>query len=74
MARDLYEDKDKFKDNHPKTDDTIPSPCISACMYDDTESFCIGCYRTPKELQDWWVMTKEEKLKTLNEIEERKKG
>ncbi len=74
MAKDLFDDKDKFKSSHPKTDATIPSPCISICMYDETESYCIGCYRSPKELQDWWIMTKEQKLDTLEQIKERKKG
>ena len=53
-------------------DHTIPSPCISLCLLDDTNSFCIGCFRMVDELRDWCIMTAEQKLKILEEIEERK--
>jgi len=47
------------------------SPCIKVCTYDEEEEFCIGCYRTKQELQDWLIMTRAQKLKTLKKIEER---
>jgi len=50
-------------------DQTIPSPCISVCLLDDTDNFCIGCYRTIDELRDWCIMTAEEKTKVLERIE-----
>jgi len=40
------------------------------CTYDEEEEFCIGCYRTKKELQDWWIMTREQKLEALKKLED----
>jgi len=65
------EDKKKYKLTHKLVDKTIDSPCIQVCTYDEEEEFCIGCYRTKQELQDWLIMTRAQKLKTLKKIEER---
>ena len=64
-------DKKKYKLTHKLVDKTVDSPCINVCTYDEEEEFCIGCYRTKQELQDWLIMTREQKLKTLKKIEER---
>ena len=66
------EDKKKYKTIQKKVDKTVESPCTNVCKYDTKEEFCIGCYRTKQELQDWWIMTREQKLETLEKIEERK--
>ncbi len=55
------EDKKKYKLTHKQVDKTVDSPCIQICTYDEEEEFCIGCYRTKQELQDWWIMTREQK-------------
>lgn len=55
----------------PNIERTIPSPCISVCLLDDTDSFCIGCYRTVDELRDWCIMTAEQKIKVLEELKTR---
>ncbi len=52
----------------PNIDRTIQSPCISVCLLDDTDSFCIGCFRNVDELRDWCIMTAEEKTKVLERI------
>ena len=65
-------DKKKYKTIQKKVDKTVESPCTNVCKYDTKEEFCIGCYRTKQELQDWWIMTREQKLETLEKIEERK--
>lgn len=57
----------------PKIDRTIPSPCISVCLLDPTNTFCIGCYRSTDEIRDWCIMNAEEKIIVLKEIENRKK-
>ena len=59
-------DKKKYKLTHKQVDKTVDSPCIQICTYDEEEEFCIGCYRTKQELQDWWIMTREQKLEALN--------
>ena len=64
-------DKKKYKIIHKKVDKTVDSPCINVCKYDSKEEFCIGCYRTKEELQDWWIMTREQKLETLKKLKER---
>lgn len=56
----------------PNIDHTIPSPCISLCLLDETDNFCIGCFRTVDQLRDWCIMAAEEKLLTLEDIKERK--
>ena len=65
------EDKKQYKLTHKPVDKTVDSPCIQVCTYDEEEEFCIGCYRTKQELQDWWIMTREQKSETLKKIEER---
>ena len=62
-------DKKKYKLTHKLVDKTVDSPCIQVCTYDEEEEFCIGCYRTKKELQDWWIMTREQKLEALKKLE-----
>ena len=64
-------DKKKYKTIQKKVDKTVESPCTNVCKYDTKEEFCIGCYRTKQELQDWWIMTREQKLETLEKLEER---
>ena len=64
-------DKKKYKLTHKLVDKTVDSPCIQVCTYDEEEGFCIGCYRSKQELQDWWIMTREQKLEALKKIEER---
>ena len=65
------EDKKKYKLTHKLVDKTVDSPCIKVCTYDEEEEFCIGCYWTKQELQDWLIMTRAQKLETLKKIEER---
>ena len=67
------EDKKKYKLTHKQVDKTVDSPCIKVCTYDEEEEFCIGCYRTQQELQDWLIMTREQKLETLKKLEERQR-
>ena len=67
------EDKKKYKLSHKQVDKAkaIDSPCTKVCTYDEEEEYCIGCYRTKQELQDWWIMTREQKLEILKKLEER---
>lgn len=53
-------------------DTTIPSPCIQVCTLDMTHSYCLGCYRSPLEIQTWMIMTREEKEKALVLAERRR--
>ena len=40
------EDKKKYKLTHKQVDETVDSPYIQVCTYDEEEEFCIGCYRS----------------------------
>ena len=67
-------DKQKYKLIREQADTTIESPCIGVCEYDDTEEFCMGCYRSVEDLQKWWIYTKEEKEEALKKIAIRRTG
>lgn len=49
----------------------IESPCIGVCSQNPVTGQCYGCSRTPKEIEDWWTMSDEEKFKLLEELEKR---
>ncbi len=65
------EDKQKYKLTHKQADTTVDSPCIGVCTYDESDEFCVGCNRSQEELQNWWIMTKEQKLETLEKLLDR---
>jgi len=52
--------------------DEIKSPCISVCKYDE-EGICMGCHRTMNEITGWLFMNNEQKIKSLEEAEIRRK-
>ena len=52
-------------------DTSVPSPCVQVCRYDGGE-VCVGCHRSPEEIRDWMILTREEKLAVLERIEQRK--
>ena len=52
--------------------DQIESPCINICTYDQSNSYCIGCFRTPNEIAKWFYMNKESRLKIMESIPSRK--
>lgn len=37
----------------PKSDEVVPSPCISVCRLSDDRSGCVGCFRTLDEIRAW---------------------
>ena len=51
----------------------VDSPCINICQIDETNSFCIGCSRTIKEISEWSTYNDKQKKKILNLLLERKK-
>tara|TARA_B100000470_G_scaffold129992_1_gene100549 strand:- start:319 stop:537 length:219 start_codon:yes stop_codon:yes gene_type:complete len=64
-------DKRTHKHTHKQVDKSVRSPCIGVCTYNEKEEFCVGCYRSKQELKEWWIMTKEQKLETLEIIKGR---
>tara|TARA_B110000238_G_scaffold128353_1_gene138531 strand:- start:1254 stop:1439 length:186 start_codon:yes stop_codon:yes gene_type:complete len=43
------------------------SPCVGVCQYND-EDLCSGCFRSSKEISQWFSMTMEEKKKVINSL------
>ncbi len=39
----------------------IQSPCVGVCSMDDNTGFCLGCYRTMDEIQQWWDLANAQK-------------
>lgn len=52
----------------------IKSPCQSICILDEDISgvdYCIGCFRTAKEIQNWYDMTDDERESITNALPHR---
>ncbi|RLQ22744.1 DUF1289 domain-containing protein [Seongchinamella sediminis] len=45
-------------------DNEVPSPCVSICVLDD-DDICLGCFRSAKEITDWFMETPEGKQDIL---------
>ena len=56
----------------PVPDNTVPSPCTGVCTL-DVQSLCVGCRRSQDEIRDWMIMSREEKLATLELVTGRSK-
>jgi predicted Fe-S protein YdhL (DUF1289 family) len=50
-------------------DHSIPSPCIKVCQFKKDELVCRGCYRSQDEVRNWMIMSKEQKLASLAQVE-----
>jgi len=50
----------------------IPSPCISICQIEPDTEFCMGCYRTRREIARWPAMDGTEQRQLLSELKERR--
>ena len=53
----------------------IYNPCQSICILDEDPisgtEYCIGCFRTVKEIQDWYDMTDDEREAINNALAHR---
>lgn len=49
----------------------VESPCISVCAMDDVTGLCLGCYRTAKEIEQWWELTPEDQQKVVDTAAQR---
>lgn len=50
------------------------SYCVKVCKYDETESYCIGCSRTPEEITEWFYADPERKREIVKNIKARNKA
>jgi predicted Fe-S protein YdhL (DUF1289 family) len=50
----------------------VESPCIGACLVDHQgHGFCVGCWRTLREISDWHRYSPEQKNALLGQLETR---
>jgi predicted Fe-S protein YdhL (DUF1289 family) len=49
----------------------VESPCIGACLIDQGHGFCVGCWRTLREISDWHRYSPEQKNALLAQLETR---
>ena len=46
--------------HRPDADD-VPSPCVSICALDASQTLCLGCGRTLHEIATWVEMSADQK-------------
>lgn len=49
----------------------VESPCIGVCAIDESNGFCLGCYRTVDEIKAWFDMSQTEKKELMVQLDER---
>lgn len=55
-----------------KMTEEVKSPCNELCLIDEETGYCLGCLRTSEEIAEWGNFSEEQKIRVLNEIEQRK--
>jgi predicted Fe-S protein YdhL (DUF1289 family) len=53
------------------TDFTLTSPCVGVCQINAKTKFCIGCWRTLREVAHWSRYEDEEKRAVLVALRDR---
>ena len=55
-------------------DAAIESPCIRECRVDQVSGYCVGCFRTLREISYWETYTPVEQRRVMALIETRRAG
>jgi uncharacterized protein len=50
----------------------VPSPCIGICQ-SNSKGYCLGCYRTREERQNWINLSNDDKQKVIKRCIQRKR-
>jgi predicted Fe-S protein YdhL (DUF1289 family) len=56
------------------------SPCLSICILEEADTgdknddYCIGCFRTIREIQFWNTFSEEEQAKIMEELPKREES
>ncbi|WP_022954672.1 DUF1289 domain-containing protein [Leucothrix mucor] len=58
--------------NRSEIDYSVPSPCVKLCGLNNETGRCDGCFRTMDEIREWMIMSREQKLDVLEQVEVRK--
>ncbi len=53
------------------TDISLTSPCVGVCQINTQTKFCLGCYRTLREVAHWSRYGDDEKRAVLISLRER---
>ena len=48
------------------------TPCVAVCQIDPKSGFCLGCYRTLKEIAQWGKFSEEQREALLPELDQRR--
>ena len=48
------------------------TPCVAVCQIDPKSGFCLGCYRTLKEIAQWGKFSEAHREKLLPELDRRR--
>lgn len=48
------------------------TPCVAVCQIDPKTGFCLGCFRTLKEIAQWGRFSENERQALLPELDRRK--
>lgn len=59
------------RDATPPVSPLLVSPCINVCRLSEGGGLCIGCRRTPEEIQAWPSLTDDQKRALLTDLEQR---
>ena len=51
--------------------DQIPSPCVGVCQINSKTKFCLGCWRSLREVAHWSRYSRAEKLAVVDSIKQR---
>ena len=51
----------------------IPSPCVGVCQINASTKYCLGCWRTLKEVAHWSRYSNDEKEILMTALAERQK-
>lgn len=49
----------------------VESPCVMACVVDQSHGYCLGCWRTLREISDWRRYSPQQKQALLAQLESR---
>ena len=50
----------------------LPSPCISVCQVDPETGYCLGCFRSRREIAEWSTMGTQEQAELLDALKQRR--
>ncbi|HSG87602.1 MAG TPA: DUF1289 domain-containing protein [Pseudomonadales bacterium] len=54
----------------PRPRKRVASPCVSVCALDE-QDVCVGCFRSAREITDWFELDDEARLEVLRTSRER---